>query len=130
MNDLFDDLESLRISIPILKPGPQESLPRHEKNEMFLKGPIPLNWINRAMGISFGAWAVGTAIWREAGRRKKKAFVFNLTRLPEYYPALNRRLVQRVLPQLEKAGLISVRRESNRTHKITILKAVHINVEK
>jgi hypothetical protein len=49
--------------------------------EQFLKGPIPLSWIIRALSLSGKAWHVGTVLWFWAGITRSKTIALTPSRL-------------------------------------------------
>ncbi|EIC21447.1 hypothetical protein Thi970DRAFT_01655 [Thiorhodovibrio frisius] len=45
----------------------RSGVPRHQAGEPFVKGPIPLNWLERAARLPGKALHVGLALWFRAG---------------------------------------------------------------
>ena len=40
----------------------------------FLKGPVPLDWLQKAMELGIGALSVGIVLWYFRGLKKSKVF--------------------------------------------------------
>jgi hypothetical protein len=134
--DFFTDLDRLRLpstarmpptqpaAAPPLTPKPKPK-PKKIMGE-FLKGPIPLPWLTVASKLAGkGPLAVALAVWFEAGRRKSKEVRLTSTVLERFN--VNRKAKYRALESLEKAGLVSVRREARRNPKVTILDHPELN---
>ena len=79
------------------------------KGEMFLKGPIPLCWLNRACALGYAALAVGLDCWLLAGLNRSRSFRLNLSRL-KVAPEMARSSARRGLRQLQDAGLVTTAR--------------------
>jgi hypothetical protein len=128
-SDVFTDLDRLRLpagQIEVRADATKKRTktprkPRHIEGE-FLKGPIPLNWLSVASGLSGkAALAVGLAIWFEAGRRKSKEVRLTTAILQRFN--VNRKAKYTALKALEKAGLVKVHRVPRRNPVVTILDA-------
>jgi hypothetical protein len=117
-SDIFDDLDRIRISLENPVPLGPRKLPRHEKQEWFLKGPVPWTWIEKAAGLPGKSLFVGLALWRLAGWQRKSTVTYS-TKNPQ---VLSRNAARRGLWALEKAGLISVARAPGKASRVTILK--------
>jgi DNA-binding MarR family transcriptional regulator len=87
--------------------------------EPFLRGPIPADWLKAAGQLPGKALHVGLVAWYVAGLRSKRddlpvsserAAQFGVTRQSKY----------RALRALERAGLVSVKRNGNRAPAVTI----------
>lgn len=89
--------------------------PRHRRGEMFLKGPIPWQWLRQASRLPGEALWVGLSAWREAGCRKARVVPLNLSRL-----GVPRRTAQRALQTLQQAGLVAVEHRHGRPALVTL----------
>lgn len=95
--------------------------PRHKQNELFIKGPIPVNWFKTAMQKSTAAVRVGVVLW----------FLAGITTSREVKPTwqhyrlfgFSEQVAYRGLKDLESAGLITVKRHRGRCPVVTVLKA-------
>jgi hypothetical protein len=108
--------------VPAVKPG--NRTPRLRPGEKFIKGPIPLAWVQAAAMLPGKALAVGMHVWYVAGRRKAATVPLNLSRLGMTQPTASR-----ALRALESSGLLSVDRRSGRPPLVTILPAPGPSVE-
>lgn len=107
------------------KPRPPR-IPRHQGNEKFLKGPIPLNWISSATQLSGSAWHVGTAIWYLVGLTQSPTV--KLTQVTLNLFGISRYSKYRALGELKTAGLISIDTTVGKNPKITVLSQVSTSV--
>ncbi len=98
---------------------PGTRLPRHKPGGMFLKGPIPLNWLSPAALLPGKTLSVGIAIWFMAGIKKNNTI--RLTGKTMIQFGVKRKAGYRALQRLEQAGLISVKRGIGRCPVVTIL---------
>ena len=94
-----------------------KSTPKHKP---FLKGPIPLHWLRTASELPNRALKVGILLWYLHGLEKgpkhlvltnKRAALFGLSRYTK----------GRALRELEKAGLVIVRRSPGQCLRVTII---------
>jgi hypothetical protein len=99
--------------------GKRNKLPRHKAGEKFLKGPIPLNWLNRASQLPGKSLHVAVAIWYLAGLNKLSTIKLNQAVVSGF--SVTRHSKYRALACLEKARLISVHKAPGCLPVITIL---------
>jgi hypothetical protein len=98
------DLDSYRLKDSDL---PQTPKP---KRSPFIKGPIPLNWIQRAAELPGSSpFLLGIALWYQAGLERSRTDL-RLTRKLLSVFGLKRRTAYNALTRLESAGLVSVER--------------------
>jgi hypothetical protein len=91
--------------------------PRHRTGELFLKGPIPWEWILRLAPLSGRhTWLIALLIWRQSGLRKDAA-TFQFSICDHNLPS---RTIQRGIHAMEAAGLITVERAPGEVLYITI----------
>jgi hypothetical protein len=96
-----------------------QSIPRPKTGGMFLRGPIPLDWLSRAAALPGRSLHVAIAIWFMSGLKKTRSVpVSNITGLQF---GLDRNAKYRALEWLEDADLISVERQAGRAPIVTIL---------
>ncbi len=118
MDDL--NLENLTLpNVPKIEFRDNKSLPRHKNGEKFLKGPIPLDWLNMAAKLPGKALHVAIAIWFLAGIKKMRTIALSGSVLNGM--GVKRNAAYRALAELEGAGLISVIRYHGRLSEVTIL---------
>jgi len=97
----------------------QSMPPRPKAGGMFLRGPIPLDWLSRAAALPGRSLHVAIAIWFMAGLKKTRSVpVSNITGLQF---GLDRNAKYRALEWLENANLVSVVRQAGRAPIVTIL---------
>ena len=89
--------------IPVHKANSKDKLGR------FIKGPIPLPWIQRASKLPGKSLAVGLAIWYRSGLIRQKELSLPTTLLGQF--GIDRHAKRRALSELENAGLIGVSRK-------------------
>jgi len=92
------------------------------KSELFLKGPVPLNWLNKAATLSGKTLNVGIALWWQHGMSNGKPF--KLTRKSLQSLCIERDASSDALRRLEQAGLISVERNPGQRPTVWILPLV------
>ena len=90
-----------------------------KSNCPFLKGPIPIHWLASAKKASPTALSVGLYLWHLSGLTKKKTFKATNRTLPMW--RLDRYAKYRGLKELEKAGLVRVKRQNKMSPEVTIL---------
>ncbi len=93
--------------------------PRVLQTEHFLKGPIPLRWIQLASRAGKSALVVGIILWYRRGLLKRESVDLNLSGLGPY--GLNRHTASRGLKRLETSGLAIVERFKGRKSIVRIL---------
>ena len=92
--------------------------PRHRKGERFLRGPIPLPWLQRAATLPGKALAAGIALWFQAGLTKSARVEF-CSKLRNGF-GISRQAGYRALTALEGAGLVDVERRRGRCARVTL----------
>jgi hypothetical protein len=102
------------------------TIPRHQGNEKFLKGPIPLNWISIAIQLSGSAWDVGTAIWYLVGLNNSPTVKLTKATLDLF--GISRYSKYRALDELKRAGLIHIEATVGKNPIITVLSQVSTTV--
>ena len=85
----------------------------------FLKGPIPIAWLNAAAKLPGKTLNVGIAIWWLAGMSKTTAF--KLTRKALNQLGVSRDAASDALKRLEENGLIMVKRLPGQRSTVEIL---------
>ena len=85
----------------------------------FVKGPISLDWITRASHQPGKALAVGMAIWYLAGLTRSTTVKLSNEFVWQF--GVERDAKRRALLVLEKAKLIAVLRQNNRSPVVTVL---------
>jgi len=85
----------------------------------FLKGPIPMAWLNAAAKLPGKTLNVGVAIWWLAGMSKTTAF--KLTRKALNQLGVSRDATSDALKRLEEHGLILVKRSPGQRPTVEIV---------
>ncbi len=93
--------------------------PRHVKGEGFLKGPVPLIWLEAAARLPGKSLHAGVALWYAAGLTRSASVP--LSNISGLKFGLDRNAKYRALDWLEGAGLIAVERKLGRAPVVTIL---------
>ena len=112
------ELDRLRLHGRLQK-GPFPTRTRFAKSERFLKGPVPLNWLEAAARLPGKSLHVGVVIWFAAGLSRSRSVSLS-NRLGLRF-GLDRNAKYRALAWLEGANLIAVRRQLGRAPEVTIL---------
>ena len=98
---------------------PRPKAPRHKPGEMFLKGPIPWEWLKEAARLPGKALAVALVAWHLRGLRKSNNFRMEPSKARSL--GLSPRVARRGLKALENAGLVAVARHRGRSPEVTLL---------
>lgn len=93
--------------------------PRPQKGEAFLKGPIPLAWLERAARLPGKSLQAAVALWYAAGLTRSARIP--LSNVSGHRFGLDRNAKYRALAWLERAGLVTVERKLGRAPIVTIL---------
>jgi len=91
---------------------------RHELAEPFLRGPIPLAWLESAAQLGGKSLNVGLSLWFLAGVTGSRTVRFNQNRQERF--GVKRDAARRAIRRLEVAGLISVARGDGRCLVVTL----------
>jgi DNA-binding transcriptional ArsR family regulator len=114
------DLENLRLSEIGTKVAIEKTkLPRHKSGELFLKGPIPKKWLEKAGQQGGKALHVAIELWFWAGVKKTNVIKLSISKLLR--TGVKQSSAVRGLAALERAGLVSVERHAGRKPIVTIL---------
>ena len=112
------DVDRLRLARGSIRRG-NERPPRHKSCDRFLKGPIPLDWLEAAAGLPGKSLHAGVALWYAAGLTRSASVP--LSNIAGVRFGLDRNAKYRALEWLEGAGLIRVERKLGRAPVVTIL---------
>jgi len=85
---------------------------------MFLKGPIPWEWLSVAGKLSGKSLHVAVILWHLFGLTKSETVKIQKRFLEDL--GVFRKSYYNAIGHLEKAGLISVERKQGAGHKITL----------
>jgi len=115
------DPRSLSLTRSPVKPN-SGNAPHHKSGELFLRGPIPWNWLCAA-AIASGqgsGFKVVVVLWHLSGlNHQSKTVKMSGKKLREM--GVDRHAAYRGLKALEAAGLIKVERRSGRSPVVTII---------
>jgi hypothetical protein len=92
--------------------------PRPVKGERFLKGPVPLPWLEAAAKLPGKSFHAAIALWYAAGLTGSATV--SLSNLGGHRFGFDRSSKYRALAWLEEAGLIKVERKLGRSPLVTI----------
>jgi hypothetical protein len=96
----------------------KKSEPKKKKIGNFIKGPIPLYWIRKALKLAPCAIRIGMVLWYISGLRKSETFILSNVMLKGFN--LDRHTKYRGLKLLEDAGLIEIERRFKKNPRVTI----------
>ena len=113
------DIQKLSLDSNNTRNTKTQKPPRHKKGELFLKGPIPWNWLLAASKQKGKALHIAIGIRFLEGLKRTKIIVLKSKLLRDL--GVNRCSAYRGLKTLEKARLIEVKRHIGRLPMITIL---------
>ena len=118
---LYLSLSSYLVVNKVMYPHNKPFFSHPRQHTPFIKGPIPLAWVQQAAKLPGRALHLGMALWYLAGVRRsnKGAIPYKVTK----HFGLNRYTVYRGLARLEKAGLVRVSRVRGRRLSFTLLQA-------
>lgn len=109
-----------RFRVRSVQPGTRRDRPpRHAKGEGFLKGPVPLAWLELAARLPGRSLHAGLALWYAAGLTRSATVP--LSNISGVRFGLDRNAKYRALEWLEGAGLVKVERKLGRAPVVTIL---------
>jgi hypothetical protein len=111
------DLDRLRLRSRLERIRPPRP-PGPAKGERFLKGPVPLAWLEAAAQLPGKSLHAGVALWYAAGLARSASVP--LSNISGVRFGLDRNAKYRALAWLEEAGLISVERKLGRAPIVTI----------
>ena len=89
------------------------------RNALFLRGPVPLDWLGRAAALPGKTLNVAIALWWRHGMAKGKPFKLTKQALKSLH--VERDAASAGLARLEQAGLIQVERRPGQRPIISIL---------
>src|SRR5262249_33929289 len=125
-----DSFAPLRLRLPV-RPSPAPTtmdpppLPRPAKGELYLGGPIPMSWVERAAGLPGRAWHLACALWFQATVTPPRSATVELAKKTRRRFGLqSRKTYYRALRSLEGAGLVRVEYRPGRPPLVTILSAL------
>lgn len=98
---------------------PPSRPPRHRAGSHFLKGPVPLTWLETAARLPGKSLHAGLALWYAAGLLKSASVP--LSNISGLRFGIDRNAKYRALEWLERAGLITVERKLGRAPIVTLL---------
>lgn len=90
-----------------------------KRSDGFIKGPIPLAWIERASLLPGKSLHVGLVLWYLSGLKKTLTFSLGSKQLLAF--GVGRDAKAEALSRLSTAGLIAVTQASGRAPVVTIL---------
>ncbi len=121
------DPNKLKIPISTGKTNASQPIAEREvkhsnRQQRFLKGPVPLHWLIAASQLPGKALAVGIAIWFRAGLTRSSSITLSSSHLALW--GIDRSAKLRALNALEEASLIALERRNGKNPIITIIREV------
>jgi hypothetical protein len=95
-------------------------VPRPCRGEAFLRGPLPMAWLERAASLPGRALHIGVMLWYYVGLHKSARVKFSLSRC-ERRLGFDRTTATRGLAALERAGLVTVERRPGQRPVVTVI---------
>ena len=86
---------------------PSTSKPESKNSRLFLKGPIPFTWLQKANSLGGSTGIVATGLWFYVGINSSKHFKVD-SKLDQF-TGVTRQTRQHALHKLETAGLVKIR---------------------
>jgi len=125
VEDRFNNIHKYKYlpdgDIPCKKVTPSKT-ERLKQKGAFIKGPIDLDWISRAANLPGKALNIALTLMYLSGLNKSKENL-KLTRTTYKLFNVGRSAVYSALNNMEKEGLIKVKKSQGRKNVITILEA-------
>jgi len=88
--------------------------------EPFLRGPIPMRWLNESMAISGTATKIGLYLWHISGMNNQNLIIkLNKKLINEFN--VSRQTRYRAFQALENAGLLTIEQKNGRYPEITLI---------
>jgi DNA-binding MarR family transcriptional regulator len=111
------DLDRFRLTA--VQQSNEGSKTRARKRGKFVKGPIPLAWLEQAGSLPGKTLQVGMCLWFQSGlNHDARQVSLSLSSVARRFQ-INRSTASRALATLERAGLVSVTRRAGR--KVDVL---------
>ena len=101
------------------KTAESNPLPKHKQGGRFVRGPIPCDWLHRALGCGGKSGNLALALWWLAGMQRCNPI--RLTRQVALDFNISPRCARRLLSDFERAGLVQVARKRGRGPQVTLL---------
>ena len=101
------------------KTAESNPLPKHKQGERFVRGPIPCDWLQRALACGGKSCNLALALWWRAGMQRCNPI--RLTRQVARDFNISPRCVRRLLSKFERAGLVQVARKRGRGPQVVLL---------
>ena len=99
--------------------GSNLPVPRHQKGELFIRGPIPMKWVKAASTCGQRAEAVTILLWQTVGWQKKNPLRLTHRILQELN--VHPKTAKRVLSRMADIGLVEVEFHRGRSPVVTLL---------
>ncbi len=123
------DFEDFRLQGARAGPDVLPKKRNHLCRTPFLKGPVPLDWLQRAMKLGVGPLSVGITLWYLRGLKKSESLKIGIGDIAELV-SRSWRTTYRGLRTLERHRLVTVKRHPGRKHLITITEVkTHADLE-
>jgi len=87
-------------------------IPRHERGERFVRGPVPYEWLRVALSVGGKAGNLSWAMWWLAGMERTNPIKLTRRVLSDFN--ISPRSARRLLIAFERAGLVEVDRKRGR----------------
>ncbi|MCK4377778.1 MAG: hypothetical protein KAW01_00455 [Deltaproteobacteria bacterium] len=88
----------------------------------FVKGPIPLDWIQQACRLGSNVARLSWVLWYFDGVKKED--YFNISNINVEKFGIERRQKNKALSLLEEAGLITIKQEEGKSPRVKVIKDI------
>jgi hypothetical protein len=104
----------------------EESKPQTLRSGRFLKGPIPVEWLKKAIAAGVPALKIGLVLWylhglKQTWMRDSKMLLLSSRELKKW--GISRTTKYQGIDQLKKAKLIQVKKSLRKNPQVKILQA-------
>jgi hypothetical protein len=114
-NELWERGQAQKANEPANDPSP----PLQPTKKARYVRTIPLEWAKKACQLPGKAPALILCLWYHSGLERKNTIKLTYKRLEEFN--IDRQAARRLLPLLEGAGLVTVKRSDNQAPLVTII---------
>jgi hypothetical protein len=110
-----------RFTLPYTAIPPSRPRTTHRRlRDPFLRGPVPMLWLNAAARLPGKALHVGIRLWFLCGLTSSRRVQLSLSQMQEL--GFDRKTAARGLLALQLAGLVEVERHQGRNPRVTIMR--------
>ena len=113
--------------VAVRKANDHHPIPRHERGERFVRGPIPYEWLQVALAFGGKSGNLSWAMWHLAGMKRTNPIKLTRRVLSDFN--ISPRSARRLLLDFERAGLVEVDSKRGRGPIVALLMPSPPNIE-